>query len=98
LTLKKRTFRRRNGRSGLKRSIGDWKSYGKARSKESPARKSSRVPARSSPRRYEFHPAAHEEFFPALRFYRETESSKVASFESELRRCLTLLLRTEKEN
>jgi plasmid stabilization system protein ParE len=53
------------------------------------------VPARSSPRRYEFHPAADEEFFAALRFYRESESSKVASdFESELRRCLTLLLRT----
>lgn len=53
------------------------------------------MPARSSPRRYEFHPAADEEFFAALRFYRESESGKVASdFESELRRCLTLLLRT----
>ena len=51
------------------------------------------MPARSSPRSYEFHPAAEEEFFAALRFYRDSESGEVASdFEREIRRCVELLL------
>jgi toxin ParE1/3/4 len=51
------------------------------------------VPARTFPRRFEFHPAAEEEFFAALRFYRDTESGKVASdFDAELRRCVELVL------
>ena len=51
------------------------------------------MPARSSPLKQEFHPAAEEEFFAALRFYRESESDRVASdFESELRRCIELTL------
>ena len=52
------------------------------------------MPARSSPLRYEFHPGADEDFFAALRFYRERESNEVAQdFEAELRRCTGLLLR-----
>lgn len=51
------------------------------------------MPARSSPRRYEFHPAADEEFFAALQFYRDNQSENVASdLEAELRRCVDLLL------
>ena len=51
------------------------------------------MPARTSLPRFEFHPAAAEEFFAALRFYREAESGKVASdFDAELRRCIELVL------
>ena len=52
------------------------------------------MPARSSPRRYEFHPGADEDFFAALRFYLESESAEVAqNFEAEIRRSLERLLR-----
>ncbi len=58
-----------------------------------PGEESSRVPARTSLPRFEFHPAAEEEFFAALRFYREAVSGRVASdFDAELRRCIELVL------
>ena len=52
------------------------------------------MPARSSPRRYEFHPQAEKDFLEALRFYRERQSNDVArDFEAEVRRRAGLLLR-----
>ena len=52
------------------------------------------MPARSSPRRYEFHPEAEKDLFEALRFYQERESNEVAEdLEAELRRSAQLLFR-----
>lgn len=50
------------------------------------------MPARTSLPGIEFQPAAEEEFFADLRFYREAESEKGASdFDAELRRCIELV-------